>query len=554
MLVERGEAGAALSAISGYTSAVKIHEGAETVVYRARAAGTDAPVILKLTKSEYPTARELARLRREFSLLRELDVAEIPEAYALEKQGRGLALVMADLGHPTLREIIDTQTLSIEAALRIAISLSEILAEVHRRRVIHKDVTPRNILVDVAARKAYLIDFGISARLVQETQSASGLSALEGTLVYIAPEQTGRMNRAVDLRADLYSLGVVLYEMLTGVVPFQADSPEKLIHSHLAQRPVPPREHAPEVPGPLSDIVMTLLAKTPEERYQSDAGLKADLTECLQQWQASKTVAPFPLRRHDKATELRRSQKLYGREGDIEALLQAFQRVRLRGPELCLVSGYSGIGKSALVNEVQRLTANESGHFVSGKFDQISRGAPLAPVVQAFRELILQVLTEPPEALAEWKADLLLALGTNGRLVTDLIPELELILGPQPEVPALSPDQAKNRFQLTLQNFLDVFAEPDHPLVGQHLGDTAAARQARDQPVADLPGQRLRLRPERRDVDRDRMLDVDEAVLAHLEADALALVLDLLAAQEPSHHADVLAERRQLHRPLAEHA
>jgi predicted ATPase/GAF domain-containing protein/tRNA A-37 threonylcarbamoyl transferase component Bud32 len=463
MNVPVGDEGAR-SALRGYVSAVKIHEGSETVVYRARSSATGAPVILKMTKTDYPTARELARLRRELAILRELDLPQIPKAYALEEHGRGLSLVMADIGLATLRDVLDDKPLSVEAAVRVALSIAGVLAEVHRRRVIHKDVTPKNILVDPATLEAHLIDFGISARLAEETQGGAW-SALEGTLVYIAPEQTGRMNRAVDLRADLYSLGVILYEMLTGAVPFKAEASADLIHAHLARRATPPHERVPSVPEPLSDVVMTLLAKTPEDRYQSADGLKADLLECLEQWTTKKAIAPFPLRRRDKATELRRTQKLYGRERDVEALREAFERTRVRGPELCLVSGYAGVGKSALVHEVHKLTASVGGQFVSGKFDPVAQGAPLGPVLRAFRELILQILAEPPARLGRWKAALAEALGENGRIIIDLIPELELVIGPQPEPPALSPDQAKNRFEWTLQNFVNVFAAPDRPLV-----------------------------------------------------------------------------------------
>jgi predicted ATPase/GAF domain-containing protein/tRNA A-37 threonylcarbamoyl transferase component Bud32 len=448
-----------------YTSAVKIHEGSETSVYRARSADTGAPVILKITKNEYPTWRELARLRREFAIMRELDLERTPEPIGLEEHGRGLMLVMADFCRRTLREILDERRLDIDAALTITLSICDVLSAVHQRRVIHKDITPKNILIDEPTLTAYLIDFGISARLLQEVQGAGGSSALEGTLIYIAPEQTGRMNRAVDLRADLYSLGVVLYEMLTGSVPFPANEATALIHDHLTQKATPAHKRDSSVPAQLSDIVEILLAKMPEERYQSDAGLRADLAECLRQWKANRRIERFPLRRHDRATELRRTQRLYGRDSDLAALEGALDRARLRGPELALVSGYSGIGKSALVQELRRRSAHQGGYFVSGKFDQISRDVPLAPVLQAFRELILQILTEPPQSLAQWKGDLADALGENGRLLTDLIPELELIIGPQPEVPALAPDQARNRFELTLQNFLDVFASADHPLV-----------------------------------------------------------------------------------------
>lgn len=451
--------------LEGYVSPLMIHEGAETLVFRARTADTGAPVIVKLTKNEYPTAREIARLRREFAILRDIETLRTPRARALEERGRGLALIMDDLEHSTLREIIDRGRLDIETTLAIAISLSDVLAEVHRRGIIHKDITPRNIVVDVAKNDVYLIDFGISARLSQEMQLPGGPSGLEGTLVYIAPEQTGKMNRAVDLRADLYSLGAVMYEMLTGSVPFPADDAVELIHSHLARPVSPPHEREPSVPVPLSDIVMTLLAKTPEERYQSDAGLRADLAECLKQWREKGRIDPFPRCRHDKATEIRRPQKLYGRESDLAALTGAFERARLRGPEFVLVTGYSGIGKSALVNEMHKLVAREGGYFVSGKFDHISQDMPLVPLLHAFRDLILQILSEPARTLAQWKMDLLDALGGNGRLLTDLIPELELIIGPQPELPPLSPNQARNRFEMTLQNFLDVFAEPEHPLV-----------------------------------------------------------------------------------------
>jgi predicted ATPase/GAF domain-containing protein/tRNA A-37 threonylcarbamoyl transferase component Bud32 len=465
MVAQSAFEASAAGPFDGYTSVVPIYEGAETFVCRARRAEGGAAVVLKQTKNEYPSAREIARLRREFLILRELELDDTPEVLALEEHKRGLRLVMADIGHPTLREILDGQRLDIETILVLAISIAGALLAIHERRVIHKDITPRNILVDMSGPRVFLIDFGISARLSRELNARAGARSLEGTPLYVSPEQTGRMNRAVDARSDLYSLGVILYEMLVGQVPFQGQNFEDVIQAHLMRSPAPPHELKPAVPAPLSDIVMRLLAKTPEERYQSDAGLVFDLSECLRQWRERGAVGAFHLCARDRAPELRRAQRLYGRERDMEALLEALERARARGPELVLVSGYSGIGKSALVREIYKTISQYGGYFISGKFDQLARDVPLAPVFNAFRELTREILTESPASVTRWKEELLSALKGNGALLTELVPELAFVLGELPRVPELPPDQAKNRFELTLLDFLHVFASAAHPLV-----------------------------------------------------------------------------------------
>ncbi|WP_437313870.1 AAA family ATPase [Sorangium sp. So ce385] len=451
--------------LSGHTLFEAVYEGSETVLYRGRRDEDGAPVAVKVPRSEFPTARDLARLRREFAILR--DAGEVPgvvRVHAIEKCGRGLALVMEDLGPSSLHALLRARRLDVDTALRIAIALAGTLDALHGLRIIHKDIKPHNILIDEETHSPRLVDFGIAARLSRETPETALPDALEGTLSYIAPEQTGRMNRSVDLRADLYSFGVTLYEMLTGALPFQELDPTALIHSHMARTPTPPHERAPGVPRALSEVVMKLLAKTPEDRYQSARGVKSDLEECLRRWEAAGRADPFPLGHRDRPLDLRVPQRLYGREREVSALLSAFQRARRGAPGLVLVSGYSGVGKTALVNEIHKPIARHGGYFAKGKFDQINRDVPLASVAQALRELIRQVLTEPAAAVEEWKRKLLAAVGANGRLLVELIPELELLLGPQPDVPTLGPTESRNRFDLLVQRFARVFAAPAHPL------------------------------------------------------------------------------------------
>ncbi len=452
--------------LDGYGSLEPIYEGAETYVFRAKAVATGTPVILKCTKNEYPTQRELGRLRREFLILKQLPLGCGPEPIALEERGRGLVLVMADRGWPTLREVIDAGVLDVQSALELAISFVNVLAVVHGEGIVHKDITPRNVLVDQATWSVRLIDFGISARISRETFRPVASESLEGTPRYISPEQTGRMNRAVDSRSDLYSFGAVLYEMLTGVPPFTDADIDALVQRHLTVLPVPPNERQSMIPQVLADMVMMLLQKMPEERYQSDAGLRLDLEECVAQWKAKETIDAFPLRRRDKAPALRGVQRLYGREADVDALRHSFERACEAGPEFVIVRGYSGVGKSSLVHELYRFIAQrKGGYFISGKFDKISQDVPLAPVLGALRELMKQLLTESSASLAQWKTQILKAVAGNGRILTDLIPELELVIGPQPPVAEIDTFRAKNRFELTLQDFLHVFSVREKPLV-----------------------------------------------------------------------------------------
>lgn len=449
--------------LAHYTILETLYEGRDCLIYRGCRSADREPVVIKIPNTDPPMPGQVARLRREYALLSGLDLPGVVKVRALEEQNGGVALVLESLDGEPLDHILRTRRLDAKAALRLAAAVAGILDGVHRSGIVHKDVKPSNILVHRDTGRVHLIDFGMAARAALDGEQESP-GALEGTLAYIAPEQTGRMNRPVDRRADLYSLGATLYHMLTAATPFTTDDPVELVHSHLARTPASPHDVDPRIPQAVSDLVMKLLAKAPEDRYQSALGLKADLDECVRQLEAGGAVA-LELGRRDAAAVLRIPHRLYGREAEERALLATFERVALGAAELVLVSGYSGIGKSALVHGIQRAVAARGGHFVAGKLDQVSRGVPYAPVTRAFRELIQQLLGGRAAELEVWRGRLLGALGGNGQVLIDLIPELSHIIGPQPAVPALGPTESQNRMTMVFTAFVHVFTRPEHPLV-----------------------------------------------------------------------------------------
>jgi PAS domain S-box-containing protein len=405
------------------------------------------------------------RLEHEYALRAALDGHWAARPLLLTERRNRVALVLDDPGGQPLDQLVG-EALEIERFLRLALAIVAAVGGMHRRGLIHKDIKPANILVEGAGEGAWLTGFGIASRLPREHQAPEPPEVIAGTLAYMAPEQTGRMNRSIDSRSDLYALGVTFYEMLTGAPPFTATDPMGWVHCHIARQAVPPSERATTVPAELSEIVMKLLAKTPEDRYQIAAGVAADLHRCLRDWEERRRIAPFAVGAHDASDRLMVPERLYGREAEIATLLAAFDRVVDRGTtQLILISGYSGIGKSSLVSELHKELIQPRGLFTAGKFDQYKRDIPYATLAQAFESLVHQILGETDAEMDRWRAALLEALGPNGQLMVNLVPELALVIGEQPPAPDLSPQDQQARFQLVFRRFLGVFARSEHPLV-----------------------------------------------------------------------------------------
>lgn len=469
-----------------------LYESANSLVYQGIFNTNRQPVILKLLKENYPAPAELYRYQQEYEITRCLNLKETTKAYELRRYQNTLVMLLEDFGGESLKILLEGRPFSLLEFIQIAIQITNSLGKIHQKNVIHKDINPSNIILNPQTGQLKIIDFGLSTLLSQENPSITIPNVLEGTLAYMSPEQTGRMNRLLDYRSDFYSLGVTFYELLTNQLPFESADALELVHCHIAKQPTPPHKINPKIPLTLSEIVMKLMAKKAEDRYRSAWGIKVDLETCLIQYQNG-AIPSFTLGHQDISYQLQIPQKLYGREREIESLLTAFLRVasgqekkvglglannfseltttqEQNSPlqvqtELMLISGYSGIGKSALVQELYKFITEKRGYFIKGKFDQLHRDIPYQALVSAFQELVQQLLTETESQLQQWREKIRRALGVNGQIIIDVIPELELILGKQPVVLELPPTEAKNRFNLVFQNFLHVFCQKDHPLV-----------------------------------------------------------------------------------------
>jgi PAS domain S-box-containing protein len=473
--------------ISGYEIAEVIHEGINTIVYRAKSHRTKKSVILKVLKPEYPTLEQINRLKHEYQTTANLDLEEVVKVYGLETHENRLVLVAEDFGGISLKQFLATDQFPLISPskekkkanftyfLTVAVQVTQALVSLHAYKIIHKDIKPSNIIINPQTRQVKITDFSIASLLNSGMQADP--KQLEGTLAYMSPEQTGRMNCSLDYRSDFYSLGVSFYELLTGQLPFVSDDPLEVVWGHIAKQPKAIRELNPDVPKVVELIVNKLMAKNAEDRYQTATGLLTDLQRCLKCLNNTSSPSEFTVGEQDKFSQIVTPQKLYGREKQVKKLLTAFGRVCHGSCESILVEGFLGVGKSALVDElinqlmqssVQEglLKSNQhQAYFILGKFDQLQRNIPYACTAKAWQGFIHRILTENKERITQWREDILTAVGANAQVIIDLIPEVELIIGKQPPIAEVSAAESQNRIVQTFLRFIKVVARPEHPLV-----------------------------------------------------------------------------------------
>ncbi len=466
--------------IPGYKITEKIYVSQRTLVYKGIREYDQNSVIIKLMQSDYPNFEEVVQFRNQYTITKNLGISGIVKPYSLEPYDNGYALIMEDFGGISLKEWVETELIRslqsgewgiekqqarVDNFLNIAIKIVSTLSELHRQRIIHKDIKPANVLINPDTKEVKLIDFSISSLLPREMQQLQNPNVLEGTLPYISPEQTGRMNRGIDYRTDFYSLGVSFYELLTGKLPFICDEPMELVYCHIAEQPEEVYKVNPHIPEAISNIITKMMAKNAEERYQSALGLKYDLEICLSEYEKTGTIHKFDLGSRDISERFLIPEKLYGRELEVETLMEAFARVSVGSTEMMLIAGFSGIGKTAVVNEVHKPIVRQRGYFIKGKCDQFQRNIPFSAFVQAFRDLMMQLLGESDAQLRSFERKIVQALGENGQVIVEVIPELEKIIGKQPLVPQLNGNASQNRFNLLFQKFIQVFTTQEHPLI-----------------------------------------------------------------------------------------
>ena len=442
-----------------------IYESKKSKIFFCDDAESGNPVAKKVLNYEFPTPKDISRFYNEYEVISSIKLSGIRNVIRKGKENNRHYLLLEWIEGENLAAAFRGKQNDIIDFLYIAIAITEALSQIHAYNIIHKDISPFNIIVDLQDRTVRIIDFGISTNLDLKQIYIGNPEQLEGTLTYNSPEQTGRMNRLVDYRTDLYSLGVTLYEMLTGKPPFTAKDAMELVHCHLAHIPKPVYMMNANAPVQISNIIDKLLSKNAEDRYQSAHGLKQDFQICLQEFISNKTISLFTLGKNDFSGKFQLPQKLYGREKEIETIVSSFEKCAAGHLEFVLVSGYSGTGKSALVHEVYKPITAKRGYFISGKFDQYQRVVPYYAILEAFRELINIFLSENEQKLNTIREEIKAALGNEGKVLTNVLPNLEHIVGPQPEIPELGGMESQNRFNYVFRKFVNATGTKEHPLV-----------------------------------------------------------------------------------------
>ncbi|MDI9482317.1 MAG: AAA family ATPase [Bacillota bacterium] len=451
--------------LAGYKINNEIYKNNRTIVFQGNRLSDNCPVIIKYLNIEYPTSKELSDLTYEYKIMDKISGEGIIKPYALLKCNNSFAIIMEDIDGESIAEIMKSTKLSITEKLLLSIQMTDSLIQVHKENIIHKDVNPSNFIWNRKTNQVKIIDFGISTELAKEDHQSANTMNPDGTLEYISPEQTGRINKPIDYRTDFYSLGITLYELFSGQLPFAGEDESEIVYCHIAKTPVPLCNVNPQIPKFLSDIVMKLISKSAEERYQSASGIKKDLEYCYQLLKSGVEAINFVPGKEDVIERFEVPNKLYGRVEDTKILIKSFNNAVQGHSELVLVGGYSGIGKSSLINEIRRPITLRKGRFIHGKCDQRKCNTPYYGIRQAFQELVRQLLSEPQSSLDAWKQRLMDALGGNGQLITDIIPDLEQIIGLQPQVTELNPIESQNRIQMVFLELIKVFAQKEHPLV-----------------------------------------------------------------------------------------
>ena len=462
--------------LTGYEIQNKVYESDESLVFSAVRNYDSLPVTIKILNTNYPSPEESAQLKYEYEVTKDLEIEGIVKTYDILRYNNSYALIKQNFEGQPLSHLI-SNGLSIREFLEISISVTNTIDALHKNGIIHKDIQPDNIIINTKNNEIKITDFRTSSLLNNERENILNQNLNKGNPDYMSPEQTGRMNRTLDYRTDLYSLGVTFYEMLTGKKPFNSDDPFEIIHFHIAKSPISPKLIKNEIPEVISQIVLKLLSKNAEDRYQSAYGLYIDLKNCLEKLIQDSIIVNFAIGKQDVPHRFEIKQKLYGREQQIKILMDSYQRVCNGSSEIMMISGYSGIGKTSVVKEIHKHILKKKGYFTSGKFEEFNRDIPYTSIAQAFKKIIRQILTQNDDSINSWRSKIINVLGKNAPLVTSVIPDIELLIGKQYEIEDLTPTEAQNRFNYVFKNFVALFTKDETPLV-LFLDDLQWADQA----------------------------------------------------------------------------